>query len=117
MTTKEKNGPSREELVRVIEKFVKEEKYSEKNFWSKEIGICQKLCKAYSYEALNFLVLGYKLNSLAFLLSSKGKAELEKTQKNMKLLEVKKNVDNFDQKEYVRVTEKQPRSLKERLIN
>ncbi len=117
---KEKNGPKSEEpkdnLALIIEKFVKREKHGEVNFWSREMRIAKSLIKERGAAVFNFMSLGYFLNSMAFFKTEKGKHEIDKSLKMMKLLEVKKNVDNFDLTEYNRVTERK-KTFKERLID
>ena len=59
----------------LIEKFVKIPE-GNRRFWPREMKLLGQLEKEYSLDLLEFVVLGYLVNSLAFFKTDKGKSSL-----------------------------------------
>lgn len=118
MTTKmQKDKPQKDpELLKkkqlLIEKFCKAESIK----WPNEMRNIGTLLKSEPIEFWSFLVLGFKLNSLAWFLSKDGKKEVEKNKKTFLALQIKKSPELKTNNEYVRVTEPK-KSLADRLKN
>lgn len=104
-----------EQAKHLVLKFVKKEKQTEKYFWPRELKIARSLINKHGFEALQFLVLGFELNSLAFLVTEKGNKIAEDAKITLDKITPKKNLDKFDKTDYVRVTEKK-KTLKERIL-
>jgi len=97
----------------LIEKFCKPESIN----WPREMKILNSLIKRESIEIMRFLVLGFQLNSLAWLNTKDGKEEIKKAKKLFKALEVKptetfKETESF---EYIKTTVPKP-TLKDLLF-
>lgn len=73
------------------------------------------LLKKEPVEFWQFLVLGFKLNSLAWFNSAEGKKEVEKNKKLFLALQPKEKVVVKNDHEYVRSTEKK-KTFKDKLL-
>lgn len=112
-TTKIKKEPNPELLRKkqlLIEKFCKTENLD----WAKEMRTLGMLLKKEPLEFWQFIVLGFKLNSLFWFYSENGKKEIAKYKKIYKAMQVAPPVEVKNDNEYVRSTEKK-KTLIERL--
>ena len=96
----------------LIEKFCKPESIN----WPSEMKILVGLLKMEPIEFWKFLVLGFKLNSLAWFKSKEGKAEIAKNKKLFKTLQTKPTETFIENFEYEK-TEVAPKpTLRDRLL-
>lgn len=84
----------------IIEKLVKVPA-NDKRFWAREMKILYALAKTYSWDFLEFLVIDFKLNSLAFFKTKKGQEILKKEKTRFDLVKgEKKSKIEFKETEY-----------------
>lgn len=103
---------TREQLL--IEKFLKVPE-NDKKFWGREMVLLSRLKKKYSIEFLEFVVLGFKLNSLFFFGTKQGKEILQKEKKKFDLLNRQEEPKyTFEESNYEREFQKKV-SLKNKL--
>lgn len=79
-------------LKGIVEKFVK----SEKTLWAREMKIAKSLISIHGNEIFSFIVLGFKLNSLAWFKTEEGQKQIEIFKKQFSQLNVEKKEIVFD---------------------
>lgn len=91
------------EYTALIHKFLKpqiiEDAKLDKSFWPREMKIAKNLIKKHSFNVLNSMELGFKLNSLAYLVGYEGSLQIRKSINLAKLeIEVGKPKEVKDEK-------------------